>query len=61
MTAPTIHSGFSGNIQLEIFNNGPNKIVLDAGMRVCQLVFEQTYGTPVKGYKGLFAGQKPSI
>ena len=60
VTAPVIHSGFSGNIQLEIFNLGPHRIVLDAGMRVCQLVFEQTYGTPTKGYSGLFAGQRAS-
>ncbi len=58
VTAPTIHSGFTGNIQLEIFNFGPHQIVLDAGMRICQLIFEQTYGTPMKGYSGLFAGQK---
>lgn len=57
VTAPTIHSGFAGSIQLEMFNFGPHKIVLQAGMRVCQLIFEQTYGTPNKGYKGMFAGQ----
>ncbi|MDB5510740.1 MAG: deoxycytidine triphosphate deaminase [Enterovirga sp.] len=57
VTAPTIHSGFTGTIQLEMFNFGPHKIVLEAGMRVCQLIFEQTYGTPNKGYKGMFAGQ----
>ena len=60
VTAPVIHSGFSGNIQLEIFNTGPNTVVLDAGMAVCQLVFEMTYGTPVKGYDGIFAGQTPA-
>lgn len=58
VTAPTIHCGFSGNIQLEMFNLGPHKILLTAGMRVCQLIFEQTYGTPIKGYSGIFAGQK---
>ncbi|WP_188850636.1 dCTP deaminase [Aureimonas glaciei] len=57
VTAPTIHCGFSGNIQLEMFNFGPHCIELDAGMRVCQLIFEQTYGTPIKGYSGIFAGQ----
>lgn len=60
VTAPTIHSGFSGNIQLEIFNSGPHTVVLDQGMAVCQLIFEQTYGTPNKGYGGIFAGQKAS-
>lgn len=58
VTAPTIHCGFSGNIQLEMFNLGPHSIALQKGMRVCQLIFEQTYGTPIKGYSGIFAGQK---
>lgn len=60
VTAPTIHCGFRGNIQLEMFNFGPHKIVLKADMRVCQLIFEQTYGTPNKGYSGVFAGQTSS-
>lgn len=57
VTAPTIHCGFAGNIQLEMFNFGPHRIQLQSGMRVCQLIFEQTYGTPIKGYTGMFAGQ----
>lgn len=59
ITAPTIHSGFQGRIQLEMANFGPNTIVLDAGMRVCQLIFEQTAGTPDKGYEGSFSRQQP--
>lgn len=57
VTAPTIHSGFEGQVQLEIFNFGPHTITLDAGMRVCQLIFELTTGTPDVGYKGIFAKQ----
>jgi dCTP deaminase len=57
LTAPTIHCGFKGSVQLEICNSGPNEIILDAGMRICQLIFEQTMGTPDKGYKGTFFGQ----
>lgn len=57
VTAPTIHSGFQGQIQLEMFNFGPNSIILDPGMRVCQLIFEQTAGTPDRGYAGIFDGQ----
>jgi len=57
ITAPTIHCGFEGQIQLEMFNFGPNTIILDAGMRVCQLIFEQTVGTPERGYQGSFAKQ----
>lgn len=59
-TAPTIHAGFRGPIQLEIFNFGPHSIGLDPGMRICQLILEQTFGTPSKGYDGIFLDQKAS-
>lgn len=59
ITAPTIHSGFEGPIQLEIVNFGVNAIELTAGMRICQLIFEETAGTPEKGYAGRFAKQRP--
>lgn len=58
ITAPTIHAGFPGPIQLEICNHGIMKVKLMPGMRVCQLIFEQTLGTPDKGYAGQFAGQQ---
>ena len=58
ITAPIIHAGFKGPIQLEICNHGPFRIRLLPGMRVCQLIFEQTVGTPDKGYAGQFYGQK---
>lgn len=57
VTAPTIHAGFAGQIQLEISNQGPLRIRLTPGMRVCQLIFEQCFGTPEKGYKGRFLNQ----
>lgn len=57
VTAPTIHSGFEGQVQLEMFNFGPHTVMLDAGMRICQLIFEQTLGTPEKGYSGAFLNQ----
>jgi dCTP deaminase len=57
VTAPTIHAGFSGSIRLEVINHGPMPIRLRTGMRICQLVFEQTLGTPDKGYQGQFVGQ----
>lgn len=57
VTAPTIHAGFRGQIQLEICNLGPLSVRLRPGMRVCQLIFEQTLGTPNKGYQGQFFGQ----
>jgi dCTP deaminase len=58
VTAPTIHAGFEGVIQLEICNIGPLHVRLLPGMPVCQLIFEQTLGTPEKGYRGQFAGQE---
>jgi dCTP deaminase len=57
ITAPTIHAGFKGSIQLEICNHGPLTVRLSHGMRVCQLIFEQTLGTPEKGYQGQFYEQ----
>ncbi len=56
MTAPTIHAGFEGRIRLEIVNHGHRPVRLKPGMRICQLIFEQTFGTPEKGY-GQFQGQ----
>jgi len=57
ITAPIIHAGFSGQIRLEMINHGELPIKLRPGMRICQLIFEQTSGTPVRGYKGRFSGQ----
>jgi dCTP deaminase len=57
ITAPTIHAGFQGLIQLEVINHGPLPICLSPGMRICQLIFEQTLGVPESGYVGQFQGQ----
>ncbi|MFY9342469.1 MAG: dCTP deaminase [Planctomycetota bacterium] len=57
VTAPTIHAGFEGAVQLEVFNHGPNPVRLRAGMKVCQLIFELTWGTPSKAYAGQFLKQ----
>ncbi|MBZ0230531.1 MAG: dCTP deaminase, partial [Bauldia sp.] len=57
LTAPTIHSGFKGRIRLEMVNHGAMPIKLRAGMRICQLIFETTLGTPQRGYSGQFLGQ----
>jgi len=58
ITAPTIHAGFKGLIQLEICNHGSLRVKVVPGMPVCQLIFEQTLGTPAKGYKGQFFEQQ---
>lgn len=57
ITAPTIHAGFNGRSRLEMMNHGGIPIRLRPGMKICQLIFEQTLGTPEKGYRGQFAGQ----
>jgi dCTP deaminase len=57
MTAPTIHAGFDGRIRLEVVNHGFFPIRLKPKMRICQLIFELTFGTPDKGYQGQFQGQ----
>ena len=60
VTAPTIHAGYRGVIQLEVCNHGPIRVKLHAGMPVCQLIFEETHGTPEKAYTGQFLDQQPS-
>jgi dCTP deaminase len=57
VTAPTIHAGFRGPIQLEIKNHGSLPICLRRGMKICQLIFETTLGMPDRAYKGQFLGQ----
>jgi len=69
VTAPTIHAGFGSKeddrsyegspLQLEIWNVGSLNIVLDPGLPICQLIFEEVHGTPEKGYAGRFAVQGP--
>ncbi len=56
VTAPTIHTGFGykkddesfpgSPLQLEIWNVGPLDVKLEAGMPICQLIFELVDGTP---------------
>ena len=55
-TAPTIHSGFAGNITLELVNLGPYPILLYAGAYVCQLIVEEVIGEPFRNV-GQFHGQ----
>jgi dCTP deaminase len=57
ITAPTIHAGFAGQIQLEIKHQGTVPVRLLPGVKVRQLIFEQTLGVANKGYAGIFLGQ----
>ncbi len=55
-TAPTIHSGFSGTITLELINLGPCDIALIPGAAICQLIVEEVRGVPVRN-NSQFQGQ----
>lgn len=57
MTAPTIHAGFRGHITLEITNQGKLPLKLRPGLRICQLIFEQVFGTPTQEMTGIFQDQ----
>ncbi|WP_082487881.1 dCTP deaminase [Methylobacterium sp. Leaf89] len=57
VTAPIIHAGFDGRIRLEMINHGKVPVILREDMRICQLIFKTTLGTPDRGYNGRFAGQ----
>lgn len=69
VTAPTIHAGFGhvesnpdyegSPIRLEIWNIGAFPILLQKGMAICQLIFEEVHGTPDEGYVGQFSIQGP--
>ena len=61
ITAPTIHSGFKGNITLEIKNHGVVPVRLQPGMPICQLIFEMVFGTPSKTMVGIFQNQSTVV
>jgi dCTP deaminase len=66
INAPTIHVGFPSEtqppqpIQLEMFNYRDITYNIYAGLRICQLIIEQTFGTPESGYQGQFSQQGPA-
>lgn len=55
VTAGFIDPGFDGNITLELCNLSPNPLRLHAGMRICQIAFQQMTGDVERPYgsKGL--------
>ena len=40
-TAPTVHANFEGQLRLEISNVGPYTVLIEPGMRFCQLIVEK--------------------
>ena len=57
VTAPTVHAGFHGQITLEMTNQGKLPIRLRPGLRICQLIFEMSFGTPSREMTGIFQDQ----
>jgi dCTP deaminase len=49
-TAGYIDPGFSGQVTLELKNLGPDQLVLDAGIPICQLVFLTVQGPVLRPY-----------
>lgn len=59
ITAPVIHSGFSGPIVLEFMNHGPHTLWLEPEKTcICQLVFERLGEEPTIDLNTVFQGQK---
>ncbi len=54
ITAPTVLAGYQGWLCLEIYNSGPFRIQLVAGMAIAQLVLERVDIPPAEGYSGQF-------
>jgi dCTP deaminase len=57
LTAPTIQVGFEGVLALEMVNNGNYPIRLRPGIRICQIIIEQVFGTPDQMRTGAFQNQ----
>ncbi len=56
-----VDAGFEGKITLELFNANALPIELDAGRRICQLVFCKMDQEAEKPYKGKYQGQKEAV
>jgi len=55
-----VDPGFKGQITLELYNANSLPIRLEAGRRICQLVFCKMDETAQKPYKGKYQGQQGS-
>ena len=58
-TAPTIQAGFTGNLRLEILNNGPHHCKLPPKVRACQLIVERLGRPANSSLQSRFQGQRP--
>lgn len=56
-----VDPGFAGKITLELFNANPVPIKLQAGRRICQLVFCQLDQSAEHPYRGKYQGQKETV
>ncbi len=56
-TSGHIDPGFANVIVLEIYNHGPNTIVLEPQMLIAHIVLAKVSMLPSKSYSGQFAGQ----
>ncbi len=55
MTAAFIQPGIRNKQALEIFNNSPNTLRINAGTKICQIIFERAEGSA--SYNGKFKRQ----
>lgn len=56
-----VDAGFEGQITLELYNANSLPIKIDAGKRVCQLVFCKMDQAAKKPYRGKYQGQRLSV
>ena len=56
-----VDAGFNGKITLELFNANALPIQLDAGRRICQLVFCKMDKPAEKPYNGKYQGQSEAV
>lgn len=56
-----VDPGFKGRITLELYNANSLPIKLEAGRRICQLVFCRMSSAAGQPYKGKYQGQKTTV